>query len=103
MRELEYTKCLVCGWTRPLERKGTERIQRDQSPDKQYIFRYDIVDPDNAGFISIRECGGRGKGFKEIRKITLKEAIESNSYPELRESLRNQCYSILKILLGEEK
>lgn len=103
MTELEYTKCLVCGWSRPLERKGTKRIQADKTADKQYRFRYDIVDPDEAAFVSIRECGGRGKGFKEIRKITLKEAIESNSYPELRESLRDQCYRILKILLGEEK
>jgi len=103
MSELEFTKCLVCGWSRPIERKGTKRIQRDQSPDKRYLFRYDIVDPDNAAFISIRECGGRGKGFKEVRKITLREAIENDSYKELRESLKNQCVKVLKILIGEER
>lgn len=103
MSELEYTKCLVCGWNRPIERKGTKRIQREQPPDKQYLFRYDIVDLDNAAFISIRECGGRGKGFKEVRRITLKEAIESNTYPELRESLVSQCIRILKIVTGEQE
>ncbi|MBA7491161.1 hypothetical protein ES702_01706 [subsurface metagenome] len=103
MTELEFTKCLVCGWSRPLERKGTKRIQRDQSADKQYTFRYDVVDPNEAAFISIRECGGRGKGFKEIRKITLKEAIENDSYKEVRESLKNQCVKVLKILIGEEE
>jgi len=103
MSELEYTKCLVCGWSRPLERKGTKRIQAEKVADKQYIFRYDVVDLDNAAFISIRECGGRGKGFTEVRRITLKEAIESNTYPELRESLVRQCIRILKIVTGEEK
>lgn len=101
--ELEYTKCVVCGWTRPIERKGTKRIQRDQSPDKRYTFRYDVVDLGNAAFVSIRECGGRGKGFKEIRKITLQEAVEDDTYEELRESLKNQCVEVLKILIGEEK
>ena len=102
MSEIEFTKCLVCGWTRPVERKGTKRTQRDQPADRQYLFRYDIVDPGTASFISIRECAGRGKGFPEVRKVTLEEAIQSNSYPELRESLLNQCYKILKILVGEK-
>ena len=103
MSELEFTKCLICGWSRPIERKGTKRVQRDQSPDKRYTFRYDVVDPNEAAFISVRECGGRGKGFKEVRKITLKEAIENDSHKELRESLKNQCVRVLKILIGEER
>ncbi len=103
MSELEYTKCLVCGWTRPIERKGTKRIQRNQSADKRYTFRYDVVNPNEAGFISIRECGGRARGFREVRKITLREAVENDTYREVRESLKNQCVRVLKILIGEEK
>ena len=51
--------------------------------------------------ISLRECQGRGRGLPEINTIKLSEAMKEEQYKELITSLRNQCYSILKILLPE--
>ena len=50
---------------------------------------------------SIRECQGRGRGLPEIDTLTLSDAMNDPEYKELIASLRNQCYSVLKILLPE--
>ncbi len=99
--EFEMAKCLFCGTHKPLQRTGIMRIQKDKPADRLYTFTFDHIDPEASQFISIRECGGRGKGMPEIRRVTLREAIESNKYEDLRESLMDQCVRVLKILTGE--
>ena len=100
--QFEMTKCEFCGTHKPLQRTGIMRVQKGKPADKLYTFSYDHIDPEVSQFISIRECGGRGKGMPEIGRITLRGAIEGNLYPELRQSLINQCVRILKILTKEE-
>jgi len=103
MTEIQMVKCLLCGKHTAIKRKGSGRLQKDKSVDQApYEFRFDHVDLETAAFISIREARGRGKGLPEIRRVTLKEATESDSYKEVRQSLLNQCYNILKILTGEQ-
>lgn len=101
--EVEMCKCLFCGTHKPLQRTGIMRIQKDKPADKLYTFTYDHIDPEVSQFISIREARGRGKGLPEVRRITLREAIESNEYQDLRKSLMNQCVKILKILTAESE
>lgn len=103
MSEIDMTKCPFCGHHKAMERTGINRIQRGQTADRQYTFRYDHVDLDGSAFISVRECGGRGKGFPEVSRITLKETVKSDRYKELRESLLSQCYQVMRILIGEEE
>ena len=38
----------------------------------------------------------------EVGRVTLREAIEGNLYPQLTQSLLNQSVKILKILTKEE-
>jgi len=102
MREIEMVRCLLCGTHKPIERTGVRRLQKDKIADRQYTFSFTHPDLDGA-FISIREARGRGGGFPEVRKISLREAVEKDIYKELRESLTAQCYAILKILMGDEK
>lgn len=102
MSEIEMVKCIFCGTHKPLERTGIMRIQKDKVADRFYEFSFDHINLENSQFISIRECGGRGRGFPEIERITLRQAVEGNLYPELRQSLLNQCVRILKILTGEQ-
>ena len=64
-------------------------------------FNFNQFNPKEEKFISIRECGARRRGLPEINTIKLSEAINEEEYKELVNSLRNQCYSILKILLPE--
>lgn len=103
MSEIEMTKCPFCGHHKAMERTGINRIQRGQTADRQYTFRYDHVDPKESAFISIRECAGRGKGFPEVSRISLKDTVKNDSHKELRESLLNQCYQVMRILIGEEQ
>jgi len=64
-------------------------------------FNFNQFDPKEEKFISIRECQGRGRGLPEINMLKLSEAMKNDEYKELIASLRNQCYSILKIPLPE--
>ena len=95
-------KCLFCGRHQPIERTGIMRIQKDKVADRLFTFTFDHIDPEVSQFISIREPRGRGKGMPEIGRITLREAVEGNLYPELRQSFLNQSVKILKILTKEE-
>lgn len=99
--EIEMCKCLFCGTHKPLQRTGIMRIQKDKVADRLYTFSYDHIDPELSQFISIREPRGRGKGMPEIRRVTLREAIQNNQYEDLRQSLIDQCVRVLKILTGE--
>ncbi|MBA7716060.1 hypothetical protein ES703_125119 [subsurface metagenome] len=103
MSQTEMVKCPFCGTHKPIRRTGVMRLQHDKTADKQYNFVFDHVDLGNSAFISIRECQGRGKGFPEVSRVSLKETIENDSYKELRQSLLNQCYQVMTILVGEEK
>ncbi|NVM22994.1 MAG: hypothetical protein HWN68_14585 [Desulfobacterales bacterium] len=104
MKEIEQVKCSLCGKHTAIERKGTGRLQKDKTVDQApYEFRFDHVDLETAAFVSVREARGRGQGLPEIRRITLKEAVENDTYKDLRQSLLNQCYGIMKILTGSEK
>lgn len=103
MSEIEMVKCPFCGQHKSLRRTGIRRIQKGKTFDRPYEFAFDHVDPLESGFISIRECQGRGGGFPEIRRITLREIVQNGNYPELRQGLTAQCAKVLKILLGEEQ
>lgn len=99
---IKTVKCLLCGWHHPIEHKGSMRLQRGESADlPKGRFTFEKFDPKEEKFISIRECRGRGGGLPEIDTIKLSEAMKDPEYEELIASLRNQCYSILKILLPE--
>lgn len=101
MSEILMTKCVFCGTHKPLQRTGIMRLQKGKVADKIFRFSYDHIDPEVSQFISTRECAGRGKGLPEVGRITLREAVEGNLYPELRQTLLNQCVRILKILTRE--
>lgn len=103
MSQTIMTKCLFCGTHKPIKRTGIMRLQKDKTADRQYNFVFDHVDLGNSAFISVRENAGRGKGFPEVSRLTLKQVVENDTYKELRESLLNQCYAVMKILMGEEK
>lgn len=103
MSQTEMIKCPFCGTHKPIKRTGVMRLQKDKIADRQYNFVFDHVDLGNSAFVSVRECGGRSRGFPEISRVTLKEAVENDTYEEQRESLKNQCVEVLKILIGEEK
>lgn len=104
MAEIEQVKCPVCGWHRPIEQKGTMRLQRgDPANQPKGKFAFGNFDLDQVAFISIRESRGRGGGLPEIGRITLKEVMERDTYKELRQSLVTACYNVLKILMGDEK
>ena len=92
-------KCPLCGWHHPIESKGSKRLQRGESAGlPKGVFLFNKVNPEESAFISVRECGGRGKGLPEIERITLTEAKNDPEYQELIKSVRNQAYKILKIL-----
>ncbi|MBA7622586.1 hypothetical protein ES703_29964 [subsurface metagenome] len=99
--ELEMEKCLFCGTHKPLQRTGIMRLQKNKATDRLFQFSFDHIDPEASQFISIRKCAGRGRGLPEVRRVTLREAVEGNLYPELRQGLLNQCVRVLKILTGE--
>jgi len=99
---IKIVKCPLCGWHWTLESKGSKRLQRGESADlPKGKFHFDKFDPKEEKFISIRECQGRGRGLPEINMLKLSEAMKNDEYKELIASLRNQCYSILKIPLPE--
>jgi len=94
--------CPLCGWHHPIEHKGSMRLQRGEDATlPKGKFSFNRFDPKEKTFISIRECQGRGKGLPEINTIKLSEAMKDPEYEELIASLKDQCYSILKILLPE--
>jgi len=96
---IKTVKCPLCGWHHPIESKGSKRLQRGESADQpKGVFLFDKVNPEESAFISIRECGGRGRGLPEVERITLKEAKGNPEYKELIDSVLNQTYKILKIL-----
>lgn len=103
MSQTEMVKCPFCGTHKPIKRTGIMRLQKDKTADRQYNFVFDHVDLGNSAFISVRECGGRGRGFPETSRVTLRETVEKETYKELRESLLSQCYIVMKILIGDEK
>jgi hypothetical protein len=96
--QFEMVKCPFCGTHKPLQRTGIVRLQKGKVANNFYTFSYDHIDPEASQFISIRECAGRGRGLPEIGRITLREAIEGNLYPELRQTLIHQCVKVLTIL-----
>lgn len=97
---IKQVKCPVCGWSHPIEHKGSMRLQRGEPAGQpKGAFLFNKVDPEQSAFISIRECRGRGKGLPEIDKITLQEAMKDPEYQDLISSLQNQCYKILKMLI----
>lgn len=99
---IKMVKCPLCGWHWALESKGSKRLQRGESADlPKGEFHFNKFDPKEEKFISLRECQGRGRGLPEINTIKLSEAMNDEEYKQLITSLRNQCYSILKILLPE--
>lgn len=102
MSQIAMTRCLVCGWYRPLERKGTDRILRGQTADRQYVFDYNHIDLEASPFISFREAQGRGKGFPQVGALTLRQALKDPEYKELIGGLKTQCYNILKMITEEE-
>lgn len=103
MSEVEMVKCVFCGTHKPLQRTGIMRLQKNKVADRLFQFSFDHIDPKVSQLVSIRECAGRGRGLPEIRRITLKEAVEGNLYLELRQSLISQCVKVLKILTEEEQ
>ena len=99
---IKTVKCPLCGWHHSIEHKGSKRLQRGEIADlPKGKFHFNKFDPKEEKFISIRECQGRGRGLPEINTIKLSEAMNDEEYKELITSLRDQCYSILKILLPE--
>jgi len=88
---VKTVKCPLRGWHWALEAKGSKRLQRGESADL----------PKGEKFISLRECQGRDGGLPEINATKLSEAMNDPEYEELIASLKNQCYSIFKILLPE--
>lgn len=99
---IKTVKCPLCGWHWTLESKGSKRLQRGEDATfPKGKFHFNKFDPKEEKFISLRECRGRGIGLPEINMIKLPDAMNDPEYKELIDSLRNQCYSILKILLPE--
>ena len=96
---IRAVKYPLCGWYHPIESKGSKRLQRGDPVDlSKGVFLFNRVNPEESAFISIRECGGRGRGLPEIERITLKEAKGNPEYKELIQSVVNQTYKILQIL-----
>lgn len=99
---VKTVKCPLCGWHWTLESKGSKRLQRGESADlPKGKFTFEKFDPKEEKLISIRECQGRGRGLPEINIVKLSDAMNDPEYKELIASLRNQCYSILKVILPE--
>jgi hypothetical protein len=92
-------RCPICGWHHVPIKKGSKRLLRGEAVDGQErVFTFEKINLEKDAFLSVRLAGGRGKGFREIGKIRLQEAIEKNLYPELIMGLKNQCQKILEII-----
>lgn len=101
MDQAEWVKCPVCGWHWKKEHTGVHAIQSNQFKPAKGEFTFEKGDLDEDTFISFRQTpGGRGnpETFKEIHRITLKEAKELSEYKGLVNSLKSKIEKIEKIL-----
>ena len=98
-KEVILVKYPLCGWQHVPLKKGSKRLLRGEAVDGQVReFSFEKVDLDRDAFFSIREAQGKGKGFREVGRITLVEAVERKIEPELINQLKNQCQKILEII-----
>lgn len=91
--------CPLCGWARPLEKKGSRAILAGIPIAKvKGRIRFDMIDPETSPFIDIRESLGRGKGWPRLRYIPLSAISKHPEYKDLQEQIINQCKNILASL-----
>jgi len=99
--ESEWIKCPLCGWHWKRVHTGTHRIEHKKPLKIKGEFSFEKGNLEEDAFISIREIiGGRSNpnNFKEIARITLKDAKDLPEYENLIKSLKSKIQKILKIL-----
>ncbi len=104
MSEGEWIKCPACGWHWKRLHTGHHKLEHKEGLASKGEFTFNKGNLEEDALISIRNLpGGRGnpESFKEIERITLKEATRLPEYEDLTTSLRNKCKQIL-VSLEEE-
>ena len=101
MANAEWVKCPLCGWHWKRIHTGRHAGEHKQLKEPKGEFTFKKGNPEEDAFISIRNLpGGRGNpdSFKEIEKITLKEAKDMPEYQDLINSLKQKIKIIEKII-----
>jgi len=101
MSEGEWIKCPTCGWHGKKLHTGHRQLEMKQELSPKGEFTFLKGDLEKNAFISIRDLpGGKGNpnAFKEIERITLREAKDRPEYQELISSLRKKIEEIQDIL-----
>ena len=96
----EWIKCPICGWHWKWKTSGRHAKEHGEIKEgKEFTFLKGNLE--NDAFISIRDLpGGRGNpdSFKELERISLKEAKNIPEYKNLINSLKKKIKKIEQIL-----
>lgn len=96
---MEYQQYPLCGWGRPLEKKGSRAILAGKKISMiKGRIRFDKVDPRVRPFIDVRESLGRGKGWPRKSFFPLSAMEIKPEYNDLTEQIKGQCELILEVL-----
>lgn len=101
MSQAEWVKCPGCGWHWKKLHTGYHKLEQKQGFSPKGEFSFLKGDPDTDAFISIRDLpGGKGNpdAFREIDRITLKQAKDMPEYQDLISSLTEKIEKIQSIL-----
>lgn len=91
--------CPLCGWARPLDKKGSRAILAGKTITSiKGRIRFDMIEPETSPFIDIRESLGKGKGWPRLRYIPLSAIKKHPEYIDLQEQIIKQCKTILEVL-----
>lgn len=95
--EIDYIKCLFCGYTQPLKSKRGEFKLRPirVDPAKYYVVEFRSVNPGP----------GRGKkvkgeyGFKTVGGLNFSDALKDPRYRDLASDVKKRLLAILRAYL----
>ncbi len=95
MPEVEYLKCLFCGYTKPIRTGGgVFRLKEMEIPPSEFqiIQVRDVLPGPGRG----RRIKGEEHGFKVTRGYSMAEAVENPEYRDLALSLKSRLLQIVE-------
>lgn len=101
MSEGEWVKCPCCGWQWKKEHTARHAIREGDVKAAKGEFSFDKGNLESDAFISFREIpGGRANpdNFREIERLTLREAKNKPEYQNQINSLKEKVRKIAEIL-----